>query len=114
MARRRAWSKAERERILAKTAGLCHYCGRELRGYWEVDHVKRHKLGGPCTIENALPACEFCNRDLWYNDPRQVRHILKLGVWAYTEITYRKSELGRRLKEMYRKNSLANKKRRKS
>lgn len=48
--------------VLAKTSGLCAYCGRdlELSGF-VVDHVHPQALGGRHEIENLLPACPPCN-----------------------------------------------------
>lgn len=74
-------SKADRQKIFDKYGGRCAYCGCELKGKWQADHLipraffKSHVMGqytipahlkhlGPqdCDhIDNMMPACCSCN-----------------------------------------------------
>ena len=80
-------SKPDRALIHAKTDGKCHICGLELEvNKYEADHIKSHSKVGTDTIENFLPACKTCNNYRWDYLPAEMQWILKLGVWARTEI----------------------------
>lgn len=80
-------SKAERVLIHQKTDGRCHVCGIELEvESFQADHVKSHSKGGSSGVENFLPACRTCNNYRWDYLPQEFQWILKLGVWARTEI----------------------------
>ena len=62
--------REKRLKILAKTDGLCWYCGERLT-YVEgapvkemdftIDHVKPVAHGGGNEMENLVPACKRCN-----------------------------------------------------
>lgn len=80
-------SKSSRQQILDKTGGQCHVCGRALTvDAFEADHVKSHSSGGSSIVDNYLPACRMCNNYRWHYLADELRWILKLGVWARTEI----------------------------
>lgn len=77
----------ERQIIFEKTGGQCHVCGRVLQvNKFEADHVKSHSSGGTSKTDNFLPACRTCNNYRWNYLPKEFQWILKLGVWARTEI----------------------------
>lgn len=80
-------TKKERQIIYSKTCGKCHICGQDiLMGKFEADHVKSHSSGGASTTDNFLPACKTCNNYRWHYLPEEFQWILKLGIWARTEI----------------------------
>lgn len=80
-------SQDDRNLILAKTDGRCHICGISLiKEKFEADHVKSHSKDGQATFENFLPACKTCNNYRWDYLPIEIKWILKIGVWARTEI----------------------------
>jgi hypothetical protein len=61
-------TKAQRQQIKNKYAGLCAYCGIHLPQRWHVDHfmpIIRHRGGMYMpendVIENCMPACPRCN-----------------------------------------------------
>lgn len=85
--RRIALTAAEREKVLAKTSGRCHICGGTVEGEkWQADHVTAHSAGGTHTIDNYLPAHTTCNNYRWDYLPDEFQYILKLGVWARTQV----------------------------
>lgn len=76
-----------RPSILAKTDGRCHVCGGEIAsGKWEADHVLAHSGGGQHGPDNFLPAHRLCNNYRWDYLPQEFQVILKLGVWARTQL----------------------------
>src|ERR1700733_6144406 len=78
---------AERQRILAKTSGRCHICGGKIHGgTWQADDVIAHSAGGRHAVDNYLPAYSTCNNCRWDYLPKEFQYILKLGVWARTQI----------------------------
>lgn len=80
-------SKGIRQQILEKTNGKCHVCGIALTvDKFEADHVKSRAGGGSNTADNFLPACRTCNNYRWHYLPQEINWILKLGIWAKTEI----------------------------
>ena len=87
-------TKSERLYVLSKTDNKCHICGQEisLPGF-QADHVVSHVSGGAHKIDNYLPSCFICNNYRWHYLPEEIQLILKIGVWARTEIE-RKSPLG--------------------
>ena len=84
--RQRRLSPAEREAILAKTGGKCHICGGEMEETWNADHIHAHSTGGEHAVDNYLPAHAECNNVRWDYLPEEFRIILRLGVWARTQI----------------------------
>ena len=45
-----------------------------------------HSAGGSHSVDNYLPAHAACNNYRWDYLPEEFQLILKLGVWARTEI----------------------------
>jgi hypothetical protein len=79
-------SSAEREAILNKTGAKCHICGGDIEGQWNADHVMAHSAGGEHSVDNYLPAHGICNNYRWDYLAEEFQLILKLGVWAKTQI----------------------------
>ena len=78
---------AERLQVLAKTAGRCHICGGKIEDErWQADHVIAHSAGATHQVDNYLPAHSTCNNYRWDYLPEEFQYILKLGVWARTQI----------------------------
>jgi len=84
--KRQSLSKLERRQVLEKTDGRCHICGGEVGEKWQADHISAHSAGGPHTTDNYLPAHPICNNYRWDYLPEEFEIILKLGVWARTQI----------------------------
>jgi 5-methylcytosine-specific restriction endonuclease McrA len=85
--RRASLTAAERRQILEKTSGRCHICGGKVEGdAWQADHVMAHSAGGVHQVDNYLPAHALCNNYRWDYLPKEFQYILKLGVWARTQI----------------------------
>ncbi len=84
--RLRRLTAAERADILSKTGGKCHICGGDIQGSWNADHVMAHSAGGEHSIDNYLPAHITCNNYRWDYLPEEFELILKLGVWARTQV----------------------------
>lgn len=93
---RLALAKLERDSVFAKTGGRCHVCGGLIEGDWQADHVYAHSQGGPHLADNYLPAHALCNNYRWDYLPDEFQLILKLGVWARTQIE-NETALGRSL-----------------
>jgi 5-methylcytosine-specific restriction endonuclease McrA len=84
---RTSLTAAERLQVLAKTSGRCHICGGEIEhARWQADHVIAHSAGGTHDVHNYLPAHSTCNNYRWDYLPEEFQYILKLGVWARTQI----------------------------
>jgi hypothetical protein len=94
--RRRPLSSVERQGINAKTAGRCHICGGLVDEGWQADHVLAHSGGGGPEIDNYLAAHTLCNNYRWDYLPQEFQAILKLGVWARTQIE-KNTSLGQQL-----------------
>jgi 5-methylcytosine-specific restriction endonuclease McrA len=94
--RRRALSFVERQRVHAKMAGRCHICGGIVDEGWQADHVLAHSGGGVSEADNYLAAHALCNNYRWDYLPQEFQTILKLGVWARTQIE-RNTSLGQQL-----------------
>ena len=60
--KRKAISKAERQKVYSKYGGHCAYCG-QLIAYREmqVEHKIPFARGGTDCMENYLPSCRICN-----------------------------------------------------
>jgi hypothetical protein len=91
---RRALTPAQREAVLAKTDGACHGCGGIIGGDWHADHVSAHSTGGRGHGANLLAAHAVCNGYKKRFLPEEMIYVLKLGIWAKTEIE-RQSSTGR-------------------
>ena len=86
---RAALKATERALVFAKTAGCCHICGGKiLDKVWQADHVIAHSAGGTHNVDNYLPAHALCNNYRWDYLPDEFQYILKLGVWARTQIEH--------------------------
>jgi hypothetical protein len=83
---RTALTRSERAAVLAKTGKRCHICGGEINGSWQADHVLAHSGGGQHRADNYLPAHKLCNNYRWDYLEEEFQNILKLGVWARTQI----------------------------
>jgi len=82
-----ALTAAERLQVLAKTSGRCHICGGKIADQpWQSDHVIPYSAGGTHKVDNYLPAHSTCNNYRWDYLPEEFQYILKLGVWARTQI----------------------------
>jgi hypothetical protein len=103
--RRDRLSSAERDEILAKTDARCHICGGEITSKWNADHVFAHSAGGRHSIDNYLPAHGTCNNYRWDYLPDEFELILKLGVWARTQIEKNTPD-GRRISEKFAKHEV--------
>ncbi len=80
-------TKEQRRTIHSKTNGRCHFCGIKVDvDEFQSDHVVCHTIGGNHKEDNYLPSCFTCNNYRWHYLPRELQIILKLGVWAKTQI----------------------------
>ena len=76
----------KRRLVLAKTAGRCHICGGEVPpGRWNADHVLAHSSGGAHAADN-YPAHRLCHNYRWDYSPEEFQWVLKIGVWARTQM----------------------------
>ena len=98
--RGRGPGEAARREILEKTGGRCHICGGEISDKWQADHVRPHSAGGTHSVDNYLPAHKTCNNYRWDYLPEEFQLILKLGVWARTQIE-KDSPAGRNICEKF-------------
>ena len=81
------FTKNERVIIFSKTDGYCHVCGIKLSlDDFQADHVVPHIRGGTHNVENYLPSCFICNNYRWHYIPEELQLILKIGVWAKSEV----------------------------
>jgi 5-methylcytosine-specific restriction endonuclease McrA len=106
-------SKSERSVVLGKTSGRCHICGGTIEGEWQADHVLAHSAGGVHDVDNYLPAHSVCNNYRWDYLAEEFQLILKLGVWARTQIE-RQTGIGQSLAEAFTLKERARLKRRKT
>lgn len=84
---RSALTNGQRLAVLSKTGRKCHICGGSIdNDAWQADHVMAHSAGGLHEIDNYLPAHALCNNYRWDYLPEEFQLILKLGVWARTQI----------------------------
>jgi 5-methylcytosine-specific restriction endonuclease McrA len=84
---RLALNSAQRAAVLASTDGRCHICGGSIGDEkWQTDHVQPHSAGGKHLPPNYLPAHALCNNYRWDYLPEEFQIILKLGVWARTQV----------------------------
>jgi hypothetical protein len=99
-AKRTQLSSAQRQRIKDKTGGLCHLCGGPVGDVWQADHVLSVSGGGASTEDNYLPAHNLCNNYRWHYTAEELQQILKLGVWARTQIQ-KLTSIGRLIGEKF-------------
>ncbi|MFA6422220.1 MAG: HNH endonuclease signature motif containing protein [Candidatus Buchananbacteria bacterium] len=110
----------EKIEVFNKTGGFCHFCGQKLllnakRGdkeRWNVDHAVPLERGGKDEISNFLPICRTCNRLRWNFPSEKIRELFRLGMIAYKE-TLKKSEVGKEISLIYKKQLEKNRQRRK-
>lgn len=96
-------SRSARQQILAKTGSQCHVYGQPLTvDRFEADHVKSHTSGGASVADNYLPACKTCNNYRWFYLAEEFQWILKLGVWARTEVE-KNTRIGKMIGERFTK-----------
>lgn len=99
--RRQRLDARDRRAILRKTDGRCHVCGGEITDRrWQADHVLAHSGGGQDTVDNYLPAHALCNNYRWDYLAEEFRYVLKIGVWARTQIE-RETPIGREIAERF-------------
>jgi hypothetical protein len=103
----------ERSKVLEKTDFRCHVCGIELTERFQADHVKCHSSGGDHNVANYLPACDLCNNYRWHYSPQEIQWILKLGVWAKTQIK-EETKTGMLLSALFIQHEIRREKRRKT
>lgn len=95
--RRPPLSPRDRATVLEKTGGRCHICGGGIANTrWQADHVLAHSGGGGSSVENFLPAHALCNNYRWDYLPEEFALILKIGVWARTQME-RETPVGRQI-----------------
>lgn len=98
----------DREQVLAKTAGHCHFCGDALPGdNWVADRVHQlTKDGAQDAMANLLPACRGCDRLRWdYKGPK-LRSLLTAGVVGLKHIKVQ-SALGKLLEAALKRHERA-------
>jgi 5-methylcytosine-specific restriction endonuclease McrA len=110
-AARRALTAKQRDRVLKKTGGRCHICGGEVGRRWHADHVASHALGGEHAEDNFLPAHELCNSYRRHYLPDEFQIIMKLGIWARTQIE-RETPVGVEIAERFTAHERTREKRR--
>ncbi len=109
---RRSISSKDRKRIYEKAGGRCHICGGSTSlGDYEADHVFPQIGGGTDDIENYLPSHKLCNNYRWFYESNEIKWILKIGVWARTEIE-NDTKSGREIADRFIKKELSREKRR--
>ncbi|MEQ9593711.1 MAG: HNH endonuclease signature motif containing protein [Cyclobacteriaceae bacterium] len=86
-------------KVFNKTSGKCHVCGDVLEANrFEADHVMAHAKGGSNHFDNFLPACRTCNNYRWDYLSEEFQWILKIGVWARTQME-KETKIGRIMTE---------------
>ena len=87
----------QRSEVLKKTNGRCHLCGGKLDAdAFVADHVLSHAAGGEAAINNFLPAHGLCNGSRWFYSDEEFKWILRMGVWARTQIE-EKTAIGKQM-----------------
>ena len=96
--KRHSLTEAQRKGVLSKTGARCHICGGRIKksDRWQADHVFPHSVGGGNHADNYLAAHALCNNYRWDYMAEEFQQILKLGVWARTQIE-RQTRLGRQM-----------------
>ena len=88
-------------KILQKTNFHCHICGEKIdETDFQADHISPHSIGGTDNINNFLPSCPQCNGYGWNYLPDEIKWILKIGVWAKTQIEF-ETEIGKDLAQSF-------------
>ena len=82
-------TEKQRKIIHLKTNGRCHFCGIKVPvNNFQADHVVCHVRGGEHVEDNYLPSCFICNNYRWHYLTRELQIILKMGVWARTQVEH--------------------------
>ena len=103
--RHQALTAAERERVRAKTASRCHLCGGEIGQdeAFDADHVLPLSAGGEHDpVGNYLAAHRVCNATRWHYLPEEFRLILRIGMWARSQMEH-KTPVGHTMVKEYLK-----------
>jgi len=79
---------------------------------WDADHVLSHSKGGEHSIDNYLPAHKTCNNYRWDYLAQEFQEIMKLGVWARTQVE-KETKVGKQIAEKFVKYEIQRIKRRK-
>jgi len=59
---KRHYPRITRKQLLAKTNGLCYYCGEKLEFLtFTADHIVPQVSGGEDDADNLVPCCKSCN-----------------------------------------------------
>lgn len=111
--KRQILTAKERKLILEKTDFRCHVCGIEVTKKFQADHIKCHSGGGDHNVANYLPACDLCNNYRWHYSPEEIQWILKIGVWAKTQIEA-ETKTGNLLSSSFIEHEIRREKRRKN
>ncbi|MCM0752864.1 hypothetical protein DEA98_22375 [Brucella pseudogrignonensis] len=53
--------------VKAKTNGKCYYCGVNLDGVFDVEHLVPQARGGTHALKNLVPSCKPCNSEKGQN-----------------------------------------------
>jgi hypothetical protein len=99
--RRMSLTRTQRFAVKNKTGGLCHICGGPVGEDWQADHVLCHSNDGSHSPENYLASHALCNNYRWDYLPEEFQWILKIGVWARTQMANKKSRIGSELAERF-------------
>jgi len=87
------FKKSEKLKIFNKTNGICHICGCNL-------NVEKFSITIPfekeSTVENCLPACKDCKRIYENYLPYEIKWMLKIGLWAKTQVEY-ETDIGKEI-----------------
>jgi len=65
--------------VKAKTNGKCYYCGVNLDGVFDVEHLVPQARGGTHALRNLVPSCKPCNSEKGaksLEDWRDYKHML--------------------------------------
>ncbi|UCH85108.1 MAG: HNH endonuclease [Candidatus Latescibacterota bacterium] len=108
---RQRLTAAQRKRILSKTGARCHICGGKIKDRWQADHVFPHSAGGGSCEDNYLAAHALCNNYRWDYTAEEFRQVLKLGVWARTQID-KETPVGQRVAKGFMSSERARRRRR--
>jgi hypothetical protein len=86
------FSKEEKKEIYLKTNGFCHVCGIE---------ISSASFSITTSINNSnnfifFPACKSCKRIHDNYLPEEIQWILKIGLWAKTQIEY-ETDIGKNI-----------------
>jgi 5-methylcytosine-specific restriction endonuclease McrA len=127
---RRPLNAEERKVVLEKTNGHCHLCGGTMSENAEgelveerkpvgdpikpvFDHIVPYATGGTNDLNNFLAAHGLCNGARWFYSPEEFQWILRMGVWARSQME-RETDIGSKMLPWFWANEDAVERRRKS